>query len=648
LTTVRGTDTANNSLISDEIYVRNMAALFASDPRLAQRIDEVTDDGSVVVEAGKRGTPTVSVCPPGSDQRLYLHSRIHPEAESKRFADSVEIGDNFCFVIGGFGLGHHIKALHQRLKGEAFLIVTESNLQLIKAALETVDLADIFKDDRCVILTTTDKGKLQTRLEPHNTLMMMGAQFVSHPPSERVNGEFHAAMRKLIADHMTYCRMSLVTLVANSRVTCKNIANNLPRYLSTPSIDVLRDRFKGYPAIIVSAGPSLRRNIDQLAALKGKAVICTVQTTFKTLLDRGIKPDFVTSLDYHEMSKRFFENIDDFDDIHLVAEPKVTWHVVDRYKGPVSLLDNSFARLCVGDPLAGRGGLKAGATVAHLAFYLAIHLGCDPIVLVGQDLGYTDHVYYTPGVAMHDMWRPELNRFWTMEMKEWERIVRARKILMKVRDIHQQEIYTDEQLFTYLQQFEGDFSQVPGRVIDATEGGVRKAGTKVMSLAEVTETYCQRTIPKERFAYLKELNWNDTSLMKQGRREINKRIKETQRMRETCEKMVKVLKKMTTLLDNPREFNRRIADVDALRMEVRAQDHAYRLVSAVSQLAELQRYSADRRLELADVDSKARAKRQLERDIQFVESIIEGTEVLDEILSESLERFDAAIAGGKA
>jgi len=197
-------DTDKTSLISDEIYVRNMAALFRRDPRLAQRIDECVDDGSVVVEASKRGAPTASVAVAGSDRRLYLHSRVDPEAEAKRLADGVEIGEAFCYIVGGFGLGHHVRALHARLKGDAFLIVAEPNLQLLRAAFETIELADLFAADRCIILTRTDKGEVQTRLEPYNTLIMMGAQFVSHPASDRVNSQFQATMRKLIADHMTY------------------------------------------------------------------------------------------------------------------------------------------------------------------------------------------------------------------------------------------------------------------------------------------------------------------------------------------------------------------------------------------------------------------------------------------------------------
>jgi hypothetical protein len=525
--------------------------------------------------------------------------------------------------------------------------VLEPNLQVFKKALETVDVTDVFKGNRCVILTSADKGELQNRLEPHNNLMMIGTQFVQHPASERMNGEFQATMRKLIADHIVYCRMCLVTLVANSRLTNQNVANNLPAYLATPPIDVLRDRFAGYPAIVVSAGPSLRRNIDQLAALKGKAVIIAVQTTYKMLRERGIEPDFVTSLDYHELSRKFFEGIDDFGRTHLVAEPKVTWHVVDTYKGRMSLLGNDFAMNVLGDGLGRRGGLKAGATVAHLAFYLAIYMGCEPVVLVGQDLGYTGHVYYMPGVAYHDLWRPDLNRFCTMEMKEWERIVRHRRILMKVKDIEGHDIYTDEQLFTYLQQFEGDFATVPGRVIDATEGGVRKAGTRVMTLAEVVKEYCSRDIPADVLAYGDGLKWWDTSRLPVGRRELQARMDEIDSMIGTCERMLEVLRELTGLVGTPARFNQRIGDVDALRVKLRSHDRAYRLVSSVTQHAELQRFTADRRLSAADVDAKARAGRQLERDIRFVEAMVEGAGALKDILGKAIERLDAAVSRGR-
>jgi hypothetical protein len=132
---------------------------------------------------------------------------------------------------------------------------------------------------------------------------------------------------------------------------------------------------------------------------------------------RGIVPDFITTLDFHEMSRKFFEQVGDLSRTHLVAEPKAAWRVLDEYPGPMSLLDNAWARLILGEELGARGGLPAGATVAHLAFYLAVYLGCDPIVFVGQDLAFTGHVFYTPGVEIHRAWRSEINRFQSLEHK---------------------------------------------------------------------------------------------------------------------------------------------------------------------------------------------------------------------------------------
>jgi len=111
--------------------------------------------------------------------------------------------------------------------------------------------------------------------------------------------------------------------------------------------------------------------------------------------------------------------------------------------------------------------------------------------------------------------------------------------------------------------------------------------------------------------------------------------------------MIVLLREMTELLDRPAVFNLKIAEVDALRTKIRRQDVIYQMVSAMIQHAELVRFSADRRLNLADVEGVTRARRQLDRDIQFVEAVIEGTEALKDILAECELRLLAAIEKAK-
>ncbi|MFQ5591807.1 MAG: 6-hydroxymethylpterin diphosphokinase MptE-like protein, partial [Phycisphaerae bacterium] len=316
--------------VGNELFLHNMRALWRRDPVLAMRVDAVNDDERLPLEPTRSGAWTARM--PASDGKLtYLHSRYDPHAEAQKLAASVPLEDKFCFVVCGLGLGYHVSALFARLRGDAIIICTEPSLPLVATAFTCVDLAEVIASNRFILLTDTDKTRLHERLRQFNSLIMIGVQFVHHPPSMRVGQREQRAITKVLTEFVAYMRMSLATLMANSRITCKNIAMNLATYVSTPPIDILRDRFAGDPAIVISAGPSLSKNINELAGLKGRAVLCAVQTTVKPLIERGITPDFITSLDFHEMSWKFFEGVAGLEDTHLVAEPKATWHVIDNY-----------------------------------------------------------------------------------------------------------------------------------------------------------------------------------------------------------------------------------------------------------------------------------------------------------------------------
>ena len=179
-----------------------------------------------------------------------------------------------------------------------------------------------------------------------------------------------------------------------------------------------------------------------------------------------------------------------------MAEPKAAAGILSMYPGPISLIGNRFAELSLRELRLGKTELPGGATVAHLAFYLAEYLGADPIIFVGQDLGFSDGLCYAPGTSYDDVWRPETSRFCTVEMKQWEQIVREKYILRRIPDYLGRPMYTEERLFTYLQQFERDFAPCKSLVIDATEGGAAKRSAKPMPLAEVIERFCTAPLPQ--------------------------------------------------------------------------------------------------------------------------------------------------------
>ena len=630
------------------VFIENMRRLWRHDAGLAQKIDDLPFDETLHLQPSRKGPPTA--CVTTADGRtLYLHSRYDPQREADDFCTSLDADDPACVILCGLGLGYHLKALLRHFGNETAVFVSEPDPVTIKTALETTDLSEELATGHVELLTTLDKAALHERIGRYSTQLMLGTLFAVPPVAREHNAEFHAACRQAILDFASFAKMSVTTLIRNAGITCRNIANNLPTYVTTPPADVFRRKFAGSPAILVAAGPSLAKNIDQLRELRNRAVIIAAQTTLRPLLNRGITPHFVTTLDYSDLSRQFFEGLDIPDDVVLVAEPKASWHVIDAFRGDdsdcrrrVVMLDNEFAHRCVGETLAKRTPMEAGATVMHLAFYLAQWLQCDPILFIGQDLAFSGHCYYAPGVAMHHAWAPELGRFGTLEMKEWERIARQGRMLRKVEDIEGHTVYTDEQMFTYLEQFERDFARCPARVIDATEGGARKTGAVVMKLQEAAVQYCGRPLESACFDYLR-LKWSDPSRLRPARESLATRREELDAFRGLCGETYRLLRELQNLVDTPDEFNRRIVRVDELRTLV--QNHAvlFRMVRDVSQLAELQKVSADRRLLVEDVGGKVRAGRQLQRDERFMVALLEGCDRLQGILDGAVDRFDEVL-----
>jgi hypothetical protein len=227
-----------------------------------------------------------------------------------------------------------------------------------------------------------------------------------------------------------------------------------------------------------------------------------------------------------------------------------------------------------------------------------------------------------------------------MEMKEWERIVRNRPILRKVEDIHGRTIFTDEQMFTYLQQFERDFAQTSATVIDATEGGARKQNTRVMSLVEALEKYATRTIPPENFELHEQVDWFDSKPLAELAEQIQSRLDEIAEFKQLCDKTRGLVIKLQELLDNPIEFNKVVMKVDEIRSIVNTHSRSLQMVCAVSALAEMRRFMHDRKLDAKHDVGTQRAKHQLTRDAEYMEALIKGCDELTDLLKEAQERIE--------
>jgi hypothetical protein len=632
-----GTDLSQRFVLSaDSPLLANLGVLWAVLPELARQIESLLETPSYPTERAKSGEVTLSV-PTSTGRPLYLHSRFQPIDEATKLAASVDTDENVAFFVHGFGLGYHLQQLFERASDESLFYVFEPDPLVIKTALEQVDLTKLIESRRIYLFTSLDKGEIFTKLTANTAMISIGNCTVRHAASVQRNRQFFEQVDRWIEEFAAFTRTSMNTLVLNGRKTAENVAKNIGWYVASPDLSLLKDRHLCKPAIVVSAGPSLRKNKHLLKQAREHAIIIAVQTTLQPLLEMGVEPDYVTSLDYHEICTRFFEKLPPTLKTELVAEPKATSLIFDLNPGPLWLLGNSFADQLLREMRLGRTGLQSGATVAHLAFYLAQHLGCGPILFVGQDLGFSDGLCYTPGTSYEDVWRPELGRFCTVETKQWEQIIRDKPILRRIPDYQGRPMYTEERLYAYLQQFERDFLQSSHTILDCTEGGALKRGSTPMRLIDALEKHCSPKISRQLSPH-PGLRWNR---LIEAAECLLRRKDEAKEVETISRKTLPLLEEVRDHLQDQVRVNRAIGQIDVLRAEMNRYTDTYDLVTQLTQSTELDRFRADRKIAAARTSATEKQRRQVTRDIANVASVaaaaVEFQKLMDEVRDQLID-----------
>jgi hypothetical protein len=566
-----------------------------------------------------------------------LCSKHRPLDEADRLVRDIDLVEHAVIVVLGFGLGWHVKMLAERAAKATLIVVFEPDLALLRGALEHIDHSPWMRDALLLFVTDADdRGALARKLDGAESILGQGVHFLEHPASAARLGELASRFATSFKNHVAAAKVTLSTTLMRSVETVRNLMLNLDHYAAGAGIADLHNGASGCPAVIVSAGPSLHKNIHHLASesVREKCVIIAVQTALKPLLSAGVKPHFVTALDYHEISKRFYEDLnpDDLRTITLVADPKVHPLIPDIYPGPIRCCANSFLDKLLGPMKRDMGDLPAGATVAHLAVYLARYLGCNPIAMIGQDLGFPDGLYYAPGTAIHDVWAPELNPFNTIAMMEWQRIARHRLHLIQTRDVHGKSIYTDAQMHTYLQQFERDFAQYKAEgvtIIDATEGGVAKQHTVAMPLREALSHHATRPLPT---LPLPPTGLDQTRIA-QVRGRLNTVRNDVERLRDVSAKTRSLLQAMIEHQHDQVRMKSHFQRIDRYRAEVERRMKSFELLNHINQMGVFRRLKADRRLHMQPtLDAMAKQRLQLERDAENVNWIADAAaEMLEQI-----------------
>ncbi|EAL1575812.1 motility associated factor glycosyltransferase family protein, partial [Campylobacter jejuni] len=332
------------------------------------------------------------------DENLNIYDKTHNvfmyenlEEEINFFYQSIlEKTHRYPFAcIYGIGNALLIKNLSKHYK---HLFVFESEIELFILALSTLDLSEELCSGK-IYLVDIEEERVDIQL-----LILFDMKDISEYLSLYemfVNNVYYKKFYEDIwhkADELCEKNIKVVirNLGSNSDLSFEcysHLLQNIPSMLeSIPFQRILSERKNKFDnAIVVSAGPSLAKQLSLLKAYQDKAVIFCADGALSMLEKKGIVPDYVTNLDFTDLAMKFFQNKENKTSLNILS--------CATYPNLVHFLDNKSVILR-DDPLCQRfnlndfGYIGTGAHVSHFSYTLALALGFKNIIMIGQDLAF--------------------------------------------------------------------------------------------------------------------------------------------------------------------------------------------------------------------------------------------------------------------
>lgn len=468
-------------------------------------------------------------------KKIYINSKYDVNNEVDMLLNNIDFDKDSLFIVYGIGLGYHVKELIKRSSPKSKIFVIESNLEILNTYLRYENLLDICNDK--VFLFFGDEQNIIAEINSHIFSFSIMPLSVNCIPVIMLSyysiyGEWVENINKRIMDLFKHALFNLGNDIGDTVIGLKNNFKNINELIKSPSVEMVKDKYKDMPAIIVSAGPSLDKNIQELKNARGKALILAVDAVISTLRKNNIIPDAVFSIERGiETYDAFYKNNFIDEEIVFIGPPVVVMEILDKLKPNKKLLllkqGEKINEWINQDILRENRLLYMGTSSAHIAFAFAKYVNANPIIFVGQDLAYTKE-----GVTHSE----------DVEIKAK---VEANKNLLYVKGINGDMLPTGYAFKNFLVFLEAEIAKDnSGRIyIDATEGGAFKHGTKIMKLREVISEYCNRSMIK-----LNELvpSSNDLDINKYNRaiNELNKLAQKFNNLKVDCEKSLKIFTKL--------------------------------------------------------------------------------------------------------
>jgi len=376
-----------------QIFEKNIKALLKKNPSLASQLIALTNNENFEVVQHGNDPINLNIIDKKRNYPIYLTTPLK-EIEEKQKTFSKQYGRYPVLFFFGMGNGIFIKLLFANTSHKK-IYVFEPNIEILYIAFHIVDLSEEILSEKIVILKPEEITYAKAlNIITHENVQLFVKLFELHIYSEYYEKFFAEEIIKLNKLLIRAIKQTIINFgndTIDTLIGIEHHIKNLPEMLNNPYFTQLAKKRNSEVAVIVSTGPSLQKQLPLLKEIQNFVTIISVDASLPILEKWNIKPDFVTSLERVKETAVFFENVSpefqkDIIKIHASLQHE---KVLKNSYGKKMLVMRPFRHTRYFG-LHQYGYLGIGMSAANMAYELAYVMNYPTIILIGQDLAYSE------------------------------------------------------------------------------------------------------------------------------------------------------------------------------------------------------------------------------------------------------------------
>lgn len=442
-------------------------------PQLSFLLNLMQDEPWVLSENGKNAKR--------KETFLYRENEVAERLAPLRL-DEIEV-----LYVYGMGLGHYATPLLDWLSQDVKrdLVFLEHDIEVLRLFMETEQAETLMRHPQIHFRFMLDPKDWKPFLEeranefPYEKAELIALElYEMEHPRQIASMRLHL-MRRTTVHHAIHMDEMFY------HVLSKNVLSNFSRIGEAFYANKMQGAFKGVPAIICGAGPSLQDELEHLRKLEDQALIFAGGSAITGLSQAGILPHFGVAIDPNfEEVHRFRKSV--AFEVPLLYTNRLHPEVFGTFNGPHGYvhamtggpLEQWWEKELGIEPLPLQGGFDIEAlSVTTTCLELATTMGCDPIILVGVDLAFTGDALYASGIVKESK----------VAMVERDQDMRAPERLLKRKDRLGKPVHT---LVKWIMESEaiGHFAKKNQKTtyLNCTSGGIGFPDLPYKPLADQT------------------------------------------------------------------------------------------------------------------------------------------------------------------